>query len=205
MTFVASAPREGRNLVTFVYANTGAPAPSATCHVLRATGCFVHLLKCFVLTTLRVPQWFDQQFKKPKSNLFFVALDTSLCNAWQANAFQVSFWWPYIGCCVPRSFTYRFPDTAHQMHDTYTAQSTFHRRVLNRVIHRTITNSHAFSVNYYALRSSLLHFLLPSLPFSSRVCVCSCVCVRVCVSGCVYVWSKRNESERLDMRTCNRQ
>ena len=44
-------------------------------------------------TRLGLPQWCDQQFKKKtRSILFFVVLDTSLCNAWQANAFRVSFW-----------------------------------------------------------------------------------------------------------------
>ena len=33
---------------------------------------------------LGLPQWCDQQFKKPRSILFFGALHTSLCNAWQA-------------------------------------------------------------------------------------------------------------------------
>ena len=36
---------------------------------------------------------FDPQSKKTLSILLFVALHTPLCNAWQANAFRVSFWW----------------------------------------------------------------------------------------------------------------
>ena len=50
-----------------------------------------------------------------------------------------------------------------------------------------------------------LRVLCVMLCFACCVCVCLCVCVCVCVrvSGCV--WSKRNESECLDMCTCNRQ
>ena len=39
---------------------------------------------------------------------------------------------------------HRFPDTAHQMHDTYTAQSTFHTRARDRVTHRTSFGSDTF-------------------------------------------------------------
>ena len=51
---------------------------------------------------LGLPRWCGQQFKKPRSNVFFVALHSSLWNAWQANAFRVSFWWAYSGCCTPQ-------------------------------------------------------------------------------------------------------
>ena len=50
-----------------------------------------------------------------------------------------------------------------------------------------------------------------SSPFSSivrgsvSVCLCVCVmCVSVRLCVCVDVWSKRNESECLDMCTCDR-
>ena len=76
------------------------------------------------------------------------------------------------------------------MYDVYTAQRMFHRRVLDRVIHRPTTGSDAFSVDSL----SFLPSLLPSLPFfspfsspfsSSRpprallTCVCLCVSVSV--------------------------
>ena len=42
--------------------------------------------------------------------------------------------------------------------------------------------------------------------FLSLLFVYLSVCLRVlCLSVCVYLWSKRNESECLDMCTCNRQ
>ena len=40
---------------------------------------------------LGLPQWCGQQSRKPRSILFFVALHTSLCNAWKASACRVSF------------------------------------------------------------------------------------------------------------------
>ena len=65
---------------------------------------------------------------------------------------------------------------ADQMHNTYTAQTVFHRRVLDRVIHRTRTSPKAFPA------SSRRFALLFSLLFQSHVCVSVCLCVCLCVS-----------------------
>ena len=69
-------------------------------------------LTCRPVDLLRLPyapkraaegsSWFDPQFKKPWSRVFFLAFHEFLCNAWQAHTFRVSFWWR-TACCVHRS------------------------------------------------------------------------------------------------------
>ena len=93
-----------------------------------------------------LPRWCDQPFKKPLSILFFVALDTSLCNAGQAIAFRVPFWWAYSGCCVPRSY--------------YTARVTHIASVMWRIQisrHSTPDARHVHSAKYVPQKSVRPH------------------------------------------------
>ena len=133
-----------------------------------------------------------------------MALHTSLCQRWQANAFRVSFWWRAAGAAYPAATRQgkthstcdvahtRFFDTAHQMRETETAQSTFHRRALDRVMHRTRTGPDAFLAGSRGLHPSLLPPLRKScLCVCVSLCrcvvvsVCLCVCVCVCACGCL--------------------
>ena len=45
---------------------------------------------------------FTRSSKRTTVILVFLALHTSLCNAWQADAFRVSFWWRVAGVAYPQ-------------------------------------------------------------------------------------------------------
>ena len=117
-----------------------------------------------------------------------MAFHTSLCNAWQANAFRVSFWWPYSGVAYTtatrQGHTYSKCDVAH------TDSPTQHTKCIIHTQSKLYFAEECLIVWYIApqpaptgsLPAPARFALLFSLLFKSRVCVSVCVCLCVCPS-----------------------
>ena len=123
---------------------------------------------------------------------FFVAVHTSLCNAWQAHAFRVSFWWRAAGAAYPAAT--RQGSTCSACDAAHTHSSTRHTRCIRR---QRKTRSTERAPNRItapepgptrSLRVPALFTLLFSFLFESCVVASLCLCV-----WCVCAWSKRNE------------
>ena len=191
-------------------ANSSTTSRARTAGIPKCCGS-VEIPKCTKTLAESYINGLARSSKKPRS--FFLALHASLCNAWQANAFRVPFWWRTAGVAHPAA-TWQ-GKTKSTCDVAQTDSPTQHTRCMTCRQRRSMFHTEeSLIVGYIVLELAPMRCLwilaLFTVLFECRVCgsVCLCVCLCECACGCLvclYVWSKRNESECLEMCTCNRQ